>query len=1745
EGGTVVYTLTISNLGPTDATGIAVTDALPAGVAFVSSTPSQGTYNDGTDIWTVGGIANAANATLDITCTVDAGTGGSTINNTALVSAADQADPVAGNNTDTISITVQSADLQVVKTVDEATPNEGGTVVYTLTISNLGPTDATGIAVTDALPAGVAFVSSTPSQGTYNDGTDIWTVGGIANAANATLDITCTVDAGTGGSTINNTALVSAADQADPVAGNNTDSASMTVEISRGSIQIDNVALDVESLEPGGETKSVLTFQLINLASNPDTLNSLTITNFSTGQGTPDQLDGNWENLSLWIDDGFTLQEPEVSDLLAVTSGTFTAGQLIFSDLSISMAPEQIVTLVVQGQASLGARDGDLLAISLTDTNALSFRLPADIQTDWPVATVNSFAVNGLVADQITMNAVAPGLFPQGTTRNLVLDVGIPPNGYQEDQLQRLNIINLGDAVHGNDITILEGWADDGNDIFDPALDVSLGTFAFTGNRWELTGLTHSIPLTGLRIYVSADISDDAGEGRSIQMALPSLPDVGIGTASGNDGPLDHYLPNPYAQALSASNRVLITSWAIEPETVQPGDGDVSLLHILASNTYETGRTLGSLTITNGSQGAASFGTEEMDRQLANLSLRLDGNEDGLLGNLEDDPVLGTGSFSAGKLVFSGIAWTLPAAATRHLFLTGDVSLSDARDGDVLSAIIESGSDLVFESSTAVSASWPLDSGSAWTVDGMVSSQIGNHSIPNRTLAAGEGPALVLDLTVPRNGYEDDTLLGLTLVNTGTAAPADLASLELWRDGGDGLFTPGSGDDVGLGPFAAVSGAWSSPVLNEAISGSALRLFVGLTVSASPTNAVSVQLSVPMNGITLASSNSGPIDQALTATCTSLLSTAPLLADMEFATNQSTVGQDVTVRLVLRNIGGENLVGVSPAVPSATGAGSMALSTGPIPASLDLAIGAVDTFTWTYTASSSGALVLSSSAEGLTEGTAQVRSSLPSTTREHSIFTPLSHLDIFAVTNMPFTLNRGQDNVVPLTLTFLLPEGENSSTANLSSLKLHLEDSDGLGIVPADLLDQITVSEGVVTYLQKTELEVTGSEIYLDFPTPINVTQGEPISVAIRLDISSLTEAPDFRVTIEDPSWFIVHDAVNGDAVPTVIQGGSFPIQSVLGTIVYEATGLEISVDSGEGNSVGINQEDVSLLSLELFNPGLSELGSAIILNSLSLSLVDQDGAVLVNPGLILASVRVLGDDQFLLETQPAEADPGPIQLEFPSPITIPVNTTIPLEIRGNIAESSPTGRIQALLDNPASVVARDKNSGESILVTFASGAIEGPTLLIQEQATELMSHCDPLLPSALVIGAQGAQAFSMTLRHPGDDNVASVQIDSLRIACRDDDRQLVPPAGLIDKVELWADGTPLSVVHDPTGDGNISVPLTDFLQPPGQTVSLVLMVDFEASAQPTSMEFVLNGTDFFARDINLNSAVSLEPESGEDFPLTSGLTRLQLPAEEMTARFEDLMPAVLVGASGEIPVATLSLANPSGVGTAGIILESLTLRASNQQNVPSPLGAWIQEVLLYDGDEIWGSVELDSASDTTAVILPDTNVELGPGQILELEIRVRTNSAPASGGLRLGITQEDISLAPQGGTLSAIRVEAADDNLFPFWTEVGNFSVAGLAESYSNFPNPFAAGREETTFVIQLLAEGTVSLRVMTAHWRPVFTILDRELRPAGLYQNDCWDGRNGLGVIVQNGVYVAEIVVEYEDGSRERHLRKVAVLR
>jgi uncharacterized repeat protein (TIGR01451 family) len=121
------------------------------------------------------------------------------------------------------------SDLSMTKTVSSASPNVGDTLTYTLTVHNAGPDNATGVSVTDLLPAGVAYVSddSASSSTSYATSTGLWTIGSLANGASDTLNIVVTVNAAAGQQVTNSATATSS--QADANMGDNSGSASFTV----------------------------------------------------------------------------------------------------------------------------------------------------------------------------------------------------------------------------------------------------------------------------------------------------------------------------------------------------------------------------------------------------------------------------------------------------------------------------------------------------------------------------------------------------------------------------------------------------------------------------------------------------------------------------------------------------------------------------------------------------------------------------------------------------------------------------------------------------------------------------------------------------------------------------------------------------------------------------------------------------------------------------------------------------------------------------------------------------------------------------------------------------------------------------------------------------------------------------------------------------------------------------------------------------------------------------------------------------------------------------------------------------------------------------------------------------------------------------------------------------------------------------------------------------------------------------
>src|SRR5262249_11394910 len=133
------------------------------------------------------------------------------------------ADPNPGNNSLTQSTLVAdtgSADLALTAGAPPAAGAVGGNVTYSLTVADRGPTDATGVTVTDTLPFGARLGSATPSQGTCaapSGGAVSCLIGNLtAGGAAATVSVVVVAPS----AKFTNSASVSGG-QTDPVGANN------------------------------------------------------------------------------------------------------------------------------------------------------------------------------------------------------------------------------------------------------------------------------------------------------------------------------------------------------------------------------------------------------------------------------------------------------------------------------------------------------------------------------------------------------------------------------------------------------------------------------------------------------------------------------------------------------------------------------------------------------------------------------------------------------------------------------------------------------------------------------------------------------------------------------------------------------------------------------------------------------------------------------------------------------------------------------------------------------------------------------------------------------------------------------------------------------------------------------------------------------------------------------------------------------------------------------------------------------------------------------------------------------------------------------------------------------------------------------------------------------------------------------------------------------------------------------------
>ncbi|MBX2997504.1 MAG: DUF11 domain-containing protein [Caldilineaceae bacterium] len=480
EGSTVFYTLQVRNNGPDPATGVVVTETLPAELQFLTfafaGNPS--TYHVGTDAWNVGNLAVGETKTLFISTRVRTGTAGKQIVDATDGLRAEQYDPNPANNvSNPVSIVIDGADLAVQKSVSNERPNAGETLVYIVTVTNNGPIATTNVVVVDKLPVGITYVESLASQGIYTATTGDWTVGSLAVNGSASLVLTTTVNAGTGGTTITNTVTSATSSVADGEPTNNTPSRAVSVQQADLTVRID-------PLDPNPVEGQIIGYNIVVANAGPDLATNVVLThslpisleNRGGGptQGTYDDTTNTWQignlargssallnffaepkigtggqQIDLTID---ALEADQEDPTPAITAkGTITVvgadlavTQIAINDTTPATGENVVYTVTVRNNGPFNTTGIDLRNPVPAGTTFVSASNGATVSGGvirWPsfslntgITTTRSFTVFVTAGSGFTITttpqlfgSVIPDNFPDNDTRSLSVVVNQPP----------------------------------------------------------------------------------------------------------------------------------------------------------------------------------------------------------------------------------------------------------------------------------------------------------------------------------------------------------------------------------------------------------------------------------------------------------------------------------------------------------------------------------------------------------------------------------------------------------------------------------------------------------------------------------------------------------------------------------------------------------------------------------------------------------------------------------------------------------------------------------------------------------------------------------------------------------------------------------------------------------------------------------------------------------------------------------------------------------------------------------------------------------------------------------------------------------------------------------------------------------------------------------------------------------------------------------------------------------------------
>jgi len=751
---------------------------------------------------------------------------------------------------------------------------------------------------------------------------------------------------------------------------------------------------------------------------------------------------------------------------------------------------------------------------------------------------------------------------------------------------------------------------------------------------------------------------------------------------------------------------------------------------------------------------------------------------------------------------------------------------------------------------------------------------------------------------------------------------------------------------------------------------------------------------------------------------------------------------------------------------------------------------------------------------------------------------------------IPANVSTGQMNVPAMNL--VLTDVGNTRTASimLTRLYLYVEDNSGNTLNPANAINEIMITspDGSTVYGATTSF--SGGRITLNLTSPIVISTASPVTVSVEVDIAPSYLNSSFRVVLNAASDMYAVDANSFQVVNTTATSGySFPLQSNLTNVENKATGVSLDTFSQLApNIVTMGETRVPLMAFRIDNTAASGTANADF-SGITINLKDGSNNDIAANTAVNNLYLIDGNGNTLSTAAAAVSNIVPMALT--STVSLAPGSYIYVTLYADIPGTASAVSFTASIQSASMVSVTDDNSHMAVTKTATPSmpwySSVAATTIYAAPATSLYVWHDSMLPTQVGRSQIKVMMMAMSMYNPGTAGTSSVAFNGVSLTVYDNNGNTLPPdsvfsfAQITDMTDAYFYGGATLSAMSAAAPFYLSAS-TPILIADSNTTTVYFMADIASNASLTSFKVAINNNSFINANNNPAGYITVSASNSDSFPMATNLATIIQSTNIIKVGHQNMMPVSAVGGQTAVNALQFNFANTSGVNMQ---ITGITLTVRDKAGDIISANSVLSGIRIMDssGNTIYGSA-VPGSSGNVFINLTSMPLAFDVNMISQNSFRVVIDIA-ANAGTPFYIELDDGTDISTDQTSS---IQAASGDYF------GNMKSSVLSlqqavlnnQTYHNFPNPFNPDAETTHFEYYLQDNSKVSIRIFTLDGMPVRLLLNEIDKPAGLHNEDTWDGTNDAKQKVLSGVYLA--VLEVKDditGAGTKLIKKVVVLR